>query len=62
MDRLLIPDEACSTLRISKSQLYRLTSTKQIPFVKLRGRLRFRSQDLEQWVSSQAVDVESDKS
>ena len=44
--RLMVPTEAAEFLRISLPQLYHLTSTKRIPFLKVGGQLRFEPEML----------------
>ena len=57
-DRLLTPPEVCAYLRIKRSQLYRLTCERRIPFIKLGNLLRFRKADLDKWVTEQANHIE----
>ena len=47
---LLTPDEAAESLLISKSYLYELKSRDRIPYVKVGANLRFRPDDLEEYV------------
>lgn len=42
MDKLLTPDELCEVLDIKKSKLYKLTSRRIIPFLKIGRELRFQ--------------------
>ena len=42
MDKLLTPDELCEICKIKKSKLYKLTSRKIIPFIKIGRELRFQ--------------------
>ena len=47
----LTVDEACSYLRLSKSQLYKLTSTGKIPHYKPEGKLiYFEKAELDNWI------------
>ena len=50
MDKLLTPQEAADLLGVQKSTIYQWTSQDFIPHVKLRNLVRFRGQDLEEWV------------
>ena len=55
MERLLLtPDEAAEALQISKSYLYELKSRNHIPFVKIGANLRFRPEDLREYVDERA--------
>ncbi len=55
MDQLLLtPEEAAKSLRISRTKLYELKSRNQIRFVKIGHTLRFRPQDLEEFVTNLA--------
>lgn len=52
--------EAANFLGISKSQLYKLTSSKQIPHYKPMGKLlRFSKNELTTWILSKKVVPES---
>jgi excisionase family DNA binding protein len=44
--QLLVPAEAAAFLRVSIDQLYHLTSSKRIPFLKVGGQLRFVQEQL----------------
>ena len=56
MQKMLINiHEASSTLWISISTLYRLTSRKQIPFVKVGARCLFQPASLEAWIAERSV-------
>ena len=55
MDQLLLtPEEAAKSFRISRTKLYELKSRNQIRFVKIGHTLRFRPQDLEEFVTNLA--------
>lgn len=47
---LLSRKEVCEWLNLKPSRLYYLTSTKQIPFIKFGGSLRFDRDVLSRWV------------
>ena len=49
---MLIPVEAAEFLRVSLDQLYHLTSSKQVPFAKVGGALRFDRERLQEFVSN----------
>lgn len=58
MKRLLLtPDEAAESLQISESYLYELKSRDRIPYVKVGANLRFRPEDLEEYVAKLAKDT-----
>ena len=58
MKRLLLtPDEVAESLQISKSYLYELKSRDRIPYVKVGANLRFRPEDLEEYVAKLAKDT-----
>lgn len=44
--------EAAKYIRLSVAALYKLTSTKSIPFTKKHKALLFKSEDLDLWISS----------
>ncbi len=46
----LTPTEACELLRISKSKMYKMTSTNSIPHYKCGKLLRFKSEELMDFV------------
>ena len=51
---LLTPDQAAEALQISKSYLYELKSRNLIPHVKIGANLRFRPEDLREYVNDLA--------
>ncbi len=55
---ILTINEASEYLRLSKPTLYRLTSTKKIPFLKVGGKVLFKLQELTDWLDSQSVEPE----
>ena len=59
MDELLTVKEASRILSLSISTLYAFVHQKRIPYVKLGKSLRFRRNDLEQWVETQARPTEN---
>ena len=54
MKKLATPEEVCDVLRIKKDKLYKLTSRKDIPFLKVGRELRF---DMEEVVKTFEVDT-----
>jgi excisionase family DNA binding protein len=56
MNKLLTIEEAISLLRISKPTIYRLTSQRKIPFIKIGECVRFLETRLMQWIEQQAVE------
>ena len=52
MDRLLTVEELCDYLHIKPSTIYKKTSSRQIPFVKVGSKLRFRQASIEDWLRS----------
>ena len=56
---ILTFEEACNFLNISHSWLYKMTSSKSIPFYKPAGRyLYFERAELEKWIRSAPVKTE----
>jgi len=55
MKKLITFEEAVEVLQISKPTLYRLTSQKKIPHVKIGGRVRFLESQLAEWIESMIV-------
>ncbi|MCS7214578.1 MAG: helix-turn-helix domain-containing protein [Thermodesulfovibrio sp.] len=49
---LLTPDEVIRILKITKRTLYHYTKTGIIPFVRLQRRIRFRREDIEQFIQT----------
>ena len=46
MEQLLTPEEICDVFKIKKGKLYKLTSQKLIPFLKVGRELRFDLEDV----------------
>lgn len=56
MKEYLSTKEACELLNISKSQLYKLTSSKEIPYYKPTGKLLyFKYEELMTWISKSRI-------
>lgn len=52
---LLDIEEASGKTRLSVSTLYKRVSARQIPFLKIGGRVFFDESDLEAWLAAQRV-------
>jgi excisionase family DNA binding protein len=64
MDELLTVEELATLLKMSKGQIYEMTSARTrsgamrehpIPFVKINGNVRFLKQDIEGWLNTLAT-------
>ncbi|MCX4275564.1 MAG: helix-turn-helix domain-containing protein [Candidatus Gastranaerophilales bacterium] len=55
--RLLTIDDVAGLLKISKSTLYRWVNKREIPFVKLGGKLRFNEDEIKTFVLQNSVSV-----
>ncbi len=53
-------DQLVAALRISKPSLYRMTSQKLIPFIKLGQRVLFDQEKIKEWLEGKEVEVEDD--
>ncbi len=49
--------KAADYLGMSLDTVYYFVSTKQIPHIKLGGRLRFKKDQLDKWIESKQVEV-----
>ena len=47
---LMTAEQVCDQLQIKKSYLYHLTHNQKIPHFKIGNHLRFKSQDLDEWL------------
>jgi len=54
MKNLVTPEEVCEFLNIKKDKLYKMTSRKQIPFLKVGRELRF---DLDEVREAFVIDI-----
>ena len=52
MNRLLTVKDTCQLLSVSKPTLYKMVHENQIPYLKIRGQIRFDEDKLENWVKS----------
>ena len=59
-EELLSYDEAARILRISESTLRKWTAARKIAFVRVGGRVRFRHQELDDYINSHIVRPETD--
>ncbi len=60
MCRLLTMDEASEYLGISKLTLYGWVSARKIRFVKIGRLVKFKQQDLDQWIDGHTVMARSE--
>lgn len=58
MSVLLTPEQVCNRYGISIWTLYQWTSKNLIPYLKIRGLLRFKEQDIQKWEDEGEVRVE----
>ena len=56
MERLISVQEAATLLGVSSSKLYKLTSRRQIPFLRIGARCLFRESALERWIQARVVE------
>jgi excisionase family DNA binding protein len=64
MEKYLTIEEVCDILRVKKHYVYALTSQRRIPFLKMGRFLRFRKEDIDEWLKdkgSKPEDVEEIK-
>ena len=59
MSRLLTIQEASDMTRLAVKTLYAYVCRKEVPYVKLRGRLLFDQCRLQQWIDAHAVEPAS---
>ena len=55
MTNLLTVEEVAKRLGLKKSTIYKYTSARKIPFVKLASSVRIKESDLERWVDEQRI-------
>lgn len=53
MDEFFTVAELASKFKVSKDTIYKLCETKKIPFIKIKGAIRFRPASIEKWVTMQ---------
>jgi len=61
VDRLLTVQDISGLLGVKKSYIYHLTYQRKIPHLKIHGHLRFRKSDIDRWLRSQEVQIDSKK-
>jgi excisionase family DNA binding protein len=49
-------EELCQILQLKRSYIYLLTHQRQIPHYKVKGHLRFRLSEIEEWLSRHSVE------
>lgn len=54
MEKYLTIEEVCDILQVKKHYIYGLTSQKRIPFIKIGRFLRFRREEIEEWLKEHA--------
>jgi excisionase family DNA binding protein len=57
MDRIMTIPQVAEYLQISKSKLYWLVQTRQIPHIKIGRNVRVRESDLQRWPETQTLDM-----
>jgi excisionase family DNA binding protein len=57
MDRIMTIPQVAEYLQISKSKLYWLVQTRQIPHIKIGRNVRVRESDLQRWPETQTLDI-----
>ena len=57
MSDLLTPEQMCARYKISKWTLYQWTSNDYIPYIKIRGLLRFNVDEIQDWEKRISVKV-----
>ena len=55
MTNLLTVEEVVKRLGLKKSTIYKYTSSRRIPFIKLSASVRIKEADLENWVNAQRI-------
>jgi excisionase family DNA binding protein len=57
MDRIMTIPQVAEYLQISKSKLYWLVQTRQIPHIKIGRNVRVWESDLQRWPETQTLDM-----
>jgi len=52
MEQLLSVDDVCKIIQFKKSSVYALIHYKRIPYIKISGAVRFKRQDIEEWINT----------
>jgi len=51
-------DELAGLIHVSKSQIYMMTSTRQIPHLKVGRRVLFDPEQIERWLAEKRVEIQ----
>jgi excisionase family DNA binding protein len=54
-DRLLNVKEVSAFIRVAQITVYKWTSAREIPFIKIGGRVLFKHEDVEKWIDKRKV-------
>ena len=57
MEPLLKIQDVSKLISMTPAAIYKLTYQRQIPFIKIGGRLRFNPQQIEKWISKNSYDM-----
>ncbi len=55
--KTMTPDELAEYLNICTRTIYRMVQKREIPFIKVRGRVRFREKDIEKYLEGVRVEA-----
>jgi excisionase family DNA binding protein len=55
MIKLLAPRDLAEILHVSVGHIYRLIRRRCVPFVKIGGAVRFRSESIDKWIAQQEI-------
>ena len=55
MIKLLAPRDLAEILHVSVGHIYRLIRRRRVPFVKIGGAVRFRSESIDKWIAQQEI-------
>ena len=61
MTKLLTVSEVSALTRLSKPSIYRYTSKKQIPHIKIGGKVVFEEDKVNEWLLSYSIEAEAIK-
>ena len=56
MNRLLTVEEVATLLRLSPRGVYNLVEARKIPFIRVSNRIRFKVEQVEEWLAEKTVD------
>jgi excisionase family DNA binding protein len=56
MDKLWTAEELAEYLNVSKAAIYAMVYRKEIPFLKIGRRVRFRCESVEEWIAEGCPD------